>query len=1063
MNERSAQLSKEAAQLTIAPHLTLMGNAEKKRVTALINALNADGRIRLSDVLAIIYPHTISKNDYDHALMAVRQFRLRLKKFTESIEGLHFVFKSDQQTRAKPSERWCWFEGLDQTYAYLTHFSQQAIRPLKRLKYVIPQEAVIIQFDDPLPEQPRHAVYEPNEDYPHTALPAANDILNHLIDWIHQPNAPTYCALLGEYGMGKTITSMRITNYLLEERLIEPSLPLPIYLDLRNLLRKEQCWNMGLEEIISTLLTHAPADIHSASQPITAQDIIRIVRESHCVVVFDGLDEVLVHLSRTEGQRFTEQLIGMLHSSDEYRELGTSSSRIIFSCRTHYFRTIRDQKRLFTQTESLNQAEQPHHNYFLLALQPLSHAHIHDYLSHTLKHAEIQNPLTILASIHNLMEVAERPYTLQLIPSLIPNIQAWQKQGVRVTGIRIYQHIVLSWLERDSGKHRLLPEHKQQLMEHLAAELWRSGQSFWSISDIEQWFVGFLHTHPNITMHYTLGQNEARLHHIIDMLKEDLRTATFLVRKGDSHFCFAHTSLHDFFLATYLHNALKHGHIEQWRMPPVNRETLAFLAQLISEEETKQCMDALQSITQSYQAQISEMAFAYLLFAHSSDYPSPPLSGIQLDGAQLEEWTISGKWHDAPKNAPRLNLRNASFRGANLKGSHLNYLDLDECDFTGAHLQSTEFMYDSMRQTTFTHADIQESLIRKCLCEQADFSNANTAKTVWVECQLLDAAGLDFNATDILYTSCEPEDAFKQHLTDASLPSQAVVNDFILFAPDGKTLISVSWDNALRIWDIAQGTCLKTLLGHTRWVRGCDVSKNGQYIISASEDLTLRLWDSQSGECLRLFTGHSMMVRKCAFSPNDQLLISASLDGSMRLWHRDTGECLRIYRTNDQGLNDCAFSPNGEHVIAASDDGTLIIWETVSGIIVRHLVGHQGMVRSCNYSPDGQWIISGAVDKTLRLWNSQTGECVREFKGHNARIRTCVFSPDGQHIASSAEDKTVKIWNIETGVCLHTIEHQNKVRACTYSPDGMLIASSGNERTIHLWNAQTAERIKTLE
>ena len=34
------------------------------------------------------------------------------------------------------------------------------------------------------------------------------------------------------------------------------------------------------------------------------------------------------------------------------------------------------------------------------------------------------------------------------------------------------------------------------------------------------------------------------------------------------------------------------------------------------------------------------------------------------------------------------------------------------------------------------------------------------------------------------------------------------------FAPDGKTLVSASWDATLKIWDVESGTCKTTLKGH---------------------------------------------------------------------------------------------------------------------------------------------------------------------------------------------------------------------------------------------------------
>ena len=61
-------------------------------------------------------------------------------------------------------------------------------------------------------------------------------------------------------------------------------------------------------------------------------------------------------------------------------------------------------------------------------------------------------------------------------------------------------------------------------MEYFAAELWRSGKRAWSVGDVEQWLIDFLRARPALAAHYDGKDRE--------LLKEDLRTATFLVRDG---------------------------------------------------------------------------------------------------------------------------------------------------------------------------------------------------------------------------------------------------------------------------------------------------------------------------------------------------------------------------------------------------------------------------------------------------------------------------------------------------------------------------------------------------
>ena len=200
--------------------------------------------------------------------------------------------------------------------------------------------------------------------------------------------------------------------------------------------------------------------------------------------------------------------------------------------------------------------------------------------------------LDLIRSVHNLSEIVERPYTLSLIAQHIPKIERWKLEGRRVSGVMLYREMVLEWLERDAGKHHLTPEHKCELMEHFAAELWRTGEKSWSVGQLEQWLIDYLRTHPQIDAHYT---DKTR-----DLLKEDLRTATFLVREGDDRFRFAHTSLQEYFLACHLQRALLAGDADTWALPELNRETLDFLGQLLLTDGDDRVLAGLRLLRDAY-------------------------------------------------------------------------------------------------------------------------------------------------------------------------------------------------------------------------------------------------------------------------------------------------------------------------------------------------------------------------------------------------------------------------------------------------------------------------------
>jgi WD40 repeat protein len=90
------------------------------------------------------------------------------------------------------------------------------------------------------------------------------------------------------------------------------------------------------------------------------------------------------------------------------------------------------------------------------------------------------------------------------------------------------------------------------------------------------------------------------------------------------------------------------------------------------------------------------------------------------------------------------------------------------------------------------------------------------------------------------------------------------------------------------------GAVVRTLAGHTKTVAACAFSPDGRLIVSASFDGTLRLWDVTTGQSLRTLEGHAWYVNTCAFSVDGRRIVSGGNDKTLRIWDAASGACLRI-------------------------------------------------------------------------------------------------------------------------------------------------------------------------
>ena len=101
-------------------------------------------------------------------------------------------------------------------------------------------------------------------------------------------------------------------------------------------------------------------------------------------------------------------------------------------------------------------------------------------------------------------------------------------------------------------------------------------------------------------------------------------------------------------------------------------------------------------------------------------------------------------------------------------------------------------------------------------------------------------------------------------------------------SPDGKLVASVSDDMDVKVWDVATGTMLLTLNGHTDGTTAVSFSPDGKRLASASWDKTAKIWDLQklqTGKPIRVFN-HDAKVNWASFSPDGKRVITARFNWS---------------------------------------------------------------------------------------------------------------------------------------------------------------------------------------
>ncbi|CCK72068.1 Rsa4p KNAG_0I02840 [Huiozyma naganishii CBS 8797] len=140
-------------------------------------------------------------------------------------------------------------------------------------------------------------------------------------------------------------------------------------------------------------------------------------------------------------------------------------------------------------------------------------------------------------------------------------------------------------------------------------------------------------------------------------------------------------------------------------------------------------------------------------------------------------------------------------------------------------------------------------------------------------------------------------------------------------------MVTASDDFTMFLWNPKKLTKpLARMTGHQKLVNHVAFSPDGRYIVSASFDNSIKLWDGRDGKFLSTFRGHVASVYQVAWSSDCRLLVSCSKDTTLKVWDVRTRKLSVDLPGHQDEVFTVDWSVDGKRVCSGGKDKMVRIW-----------------------------------------------------------------------------------------------------------------------------------------
>ncbi|XP_055331739.1 DDB1- and CUL4-associated factor 13-like [Paramacrobiotus metropolitanus] len=278
------------------------------------------------------------------------------------------------------------------------------------------------------------------------------------------------------------------------------------------------------------------------------------------------------------------------------------------------------------------------------------------------------------------------------------------------------------------------------------------------------------------------------------------------------------------------------------------------------------------------------------------------------------------------------------------------------------------------------------------------------------------------------------------------------------------TLVSGAYDGEIRVWNLADRRCLRSVQAHRGIVRGLCFSSDGKFVFSVGDDQNIKQWDlvDLAEPVGTLMSKTNLLSIDHHYSDSKY----ATCGEAVEIWDEARSHPIRSYSWGADSVHAAKFNCIETNIIAScSADRSIVLHDIRQANPLRKVTLAMKTNTLC-WNPMEAYIFTAANEDyncySFDMRNLSTPTMV--YSDHVSAVLDLDYSPTGKEFVTASYDKTIRIFPVEKGHSreIYHTKRMQRVTSIRYSRDNRFIISGSDEMNIRLWKSHASEKLGYL-